>query len=294
MLDRVLGRADLKARIEELESEKHHLARQLAAEQERRSEAATARQEAEEQVNRLEDRLAGLEGELDADESTSVDPRRREALRGVRLRETLSRLASYDTGPEGALSAMVCDDVPEGLADLLGDHAGLVGRAAPCLVYADDAGVVSVALSPPRAPDPFCEWGEGFRLDRSWFRPGSEEEYVLALVRADTFAMGRYEGDERVDYSGFRSDVKEQHSKGGFSQGRFERIRDGQIDAHLDRCRRSLAGIEVPLYLVGERAVLDRVADRADLTRTVDATGSPEDALADAHREFWTTRLVAL
>ncbi len=294
MLDRVLGRADLKAHVEELKEEKHHLARQLAAEQERRAEAATARQDAEERVNRLEDRLAGLEGELDAAESTTVEPRRREDLRGDRLDGVLSRLESVRTGPEGALSAMVRDDVSDDLADLLVDHAGLVGRAAPCLVYADDAGLVSVALSPPLAPDPFEAWGDGFRLDRGWFRPGPDDEYVLALVRADTFAKGRYEGGERVDYQGFRSDVKEQHSKGGFSQGRFERLRDGQIDAHIERCQRSLAGIDVPLYVVGERTVLDRVDDRADRTRAVDATGAPEDALADAHRAFWTTRLVAL
>jgi hypothetical protein len=293
MLDRVLGRADLKARIEELREEKHRLARQLAAEEERRAEAATARQDAEERVNRLEDRLAGLEGELDAATDATVDPRRRERLGGDRLERVLSRLRSIDAGPEGALSAMVRDGVPEAVADLLGERAALVDRAAPCLVYADDAELVSVALSPPRAPEPFCRWDGRFVVDGDWFVPG-DEEYVLALVRADTFAKGRYRGRTRVDFTGFGSDVQGRHSKGGFSQRRFERRREEQVDAHVDRCRRALAGVDVPLYLAGERGVLDRVDDRADLTRTVDATGPPEDALADAHRAFWTTDLLAL
>jgi peptide subunit release factor 1 (eRF1) len=294
MLDRLLGREELRERVATLEDEKRHLERQLEAEERRRSEAVTDRQAAEERVNRLEDRIAGLEGERGAETTAEPSVRRREALRGDRLDAVLERLASVEAGPEGALSATVEEGVPDAVAELLGDRAGLVGRVAPCVVYADDAGLVSVALAPPRPPDPFCEWADGFRLDRSWFEPGEDERHALTLVRSDTFALGVYEGAERVDFEGFESDVKEQHSKGGFSQGRFERIREGQIADHLDRCRSALADAPDPLYVVGERTVLDEVDDRAARTRAVDATGDPEAALAAARRAFWTTRLSAL
>jgi len=294
MLDRLLGREELRERVATLEEEKRHLERQLEAEQGRRAEAVTDRQAAEERVNRLEDRIAGLQGERD--ETASADPsfRRREALHGQRLEAVLSRLESFRTDAEGTFSAMVDGEVPDAVVDLLGDRAGLVSRAAPCLVYADDAQLLSVALSPPRAPDPFCEWGETARLDRSWFGPAVDERHALALVRSDTFALGVYEGTDRVAFEGFESDVKEQHSKGGFSQGRFERIRDGQIADHLKRCREALSDAPDPLYVVGERTVLDEFGDRAAATRAVDATGDTEASLADARREFWTTRLSAL
>ena len=311
MLDRVLGRAALKDRIAELEEEKHHLERRLDAEQERRADAVSARQDAEERVNRLEDRIAELEGRVEASEtadgSADLAFRREERVRGERRAAVLDRLESVETGPEGALSAMVTDEggVPDPVRDLLGDHAALVDRAAPCLVYADDAGLVCAALRPPLAPDPFCEWSDGFRVDRSWFAPDADahdaddaragvREYALAVVRADTFALGRYEGRDRVDFEGFRSDVKEQHSKGGFSQARFERIRDEQIDAHIEKCHDALADVDVPLYVVGERGVLGEFAERAAVTRTADATGKPEAALESAWREFWTTRVYGL
>ncbi|MFC6834960.1 Vms1/Ankzf1 family peptidyl-tRNA hydrolase [Halomarina ordinaria] len=292
MLDRLLGRAALRDRIDDLEEERHHLERRLDAERERRREAATARQEAEERVNRLEDRLAGLEGELEAADAPDLAFRRRERLGRRRTEAVLSRLESVETGAEGGLSAAVHEGVPDPLADLLGERAALVSRAAPCLVYADDAGLVSVALSPPLLPDAFCTWDDRFRVEREWFLPVGR--YALALVRADTFALGVYEGDERVDYRGFESDVKEQHSKGGFSQGRFERIRDGQIADHLNRCEDALDGVSDPLYVVGERTVLDRFEERAAVTRAVDATGDPEDALDDARRAFWRTHLMAV
>jgi hypothetical protein len=293
MLDRLLGREALNERIEELEEELHHTERELEGERERRGEAVTDRQRADERVNRLEDRVAELEGRLDASEQTfELDYRRRESLGGGRLDAVLSRLESVESDPEGVLSAYVDGDVPEAVADGLGDQTPLVRRAAPCLVYTDDAGLFAAALAPPVAPDPFCEWADGFRVNRSWFEPTGR--HTVAVVRADVFALGVYVDGERVDFEGFTSDVMGDHSKGGFSQARFERIRDGQIDDHLERCREALEGVDGPRYLTGERVVLTEFEDLATVTRPVDATGKPEAALDEAVHELWTTWLFGL
>ncbi|SEW02291.1 Vms1/Ankzf1 family peptidyl-tRNA hydrolase [Natrinema salifodinae] len=310
MLDELLGRASLKDRIDELEDENERLRERYEAESERRSEAATARQEAEERSNRLEDRIAQLEGELERvnDEETGLAVCRRDQLRGTRLDAVLDRLQSFRTGPEGALTVSVgegglSDDVREDLANPLGDRAALVDDAAPCLCCVDDAGLVAVTLDPPVSPDTEATWADAFALEREWFLPTGQ--HALALVRTDLFALGIYDGDDRVDYRGFESDVKGGHSKGGFSQARFERIRDEQIDDHLERCREALADYErggdradVPLYLVGQRGVVDALVEESTLepaaTAAVDATGDPKPALADAARSFWTTELRVL
>ena len=294
MLDDLLGRTELKAEIEELEAEIEDLEAQLERAQERRSEAVTERQEAQRRANRLDDRIEQLEDtvrRLEADETT-LSVRHETTLRGPRLDEVLDRLASVETGPEGALSAYLSDghDLPQEIRSVLGERAALVSRAAPCLVVADDAGLVSACLRPAVAPDPFVEWRDSFRIEREWFQPRGR--YTLALVRSDLFAMGTYQGNERVAFHGFDSDLKSQHSKGGFSQGRFERLRNEQIDEHLDRCLAALEERETDrLYVVGERSVLGEVMHLADATDAVDATGEPEDALADAAREFWTVQL---
>ena len=292
MLDELFGRAELKARIEELEEEKHHLERRVEAEEERRADAVSARQDAEERVNRLEDRIEELQHRVDrlGDEEEQVDFRGVETLRGARLDEVLSRLESVETDPEGALTAMVGDDVPDAVRESLGDHSALVSRAAPCLVCADDAGLVSVALTPPLAPDPFCQWGDGFEIDESWFRPTGS--FGFALVRSDLFALGVYDGDDLRSAETFETDVMNNHSKGGFSQARFERRRDQQVDDHLDEAEARIADADVDtLIVVGERTVLSRFREIADHTATVDASGDPEEALEDAFRAFWTTRL---
>lgn len=300
MLDRLLGRAALKDRIAELEDEKRRLRERMEAESERRSEAARKRQQAEERVNRLEDRIAELEdrveraSESDAErEGGAASFRVEERLRGGRLDEILGRLESFRTGSEGAMTAMLgAGDVPTEVREELGDRAPLAERASPCILLHDDAGLVSVALRPPVAPEPSVEWGTGFHIEREWFQPTGA--YSLAVVRADLFALGTYEDGERVDFEGFESDVKGAHSKGGFSQGRFERRRDAQIEEHLESCEDALQGVEGPLYVVGEKTIIGEFEDLAAVTTPIDATGKPEAALGDAHHEFWTVPMRVL
>lgn len=294
MLDDLLGRTELKERIEELEAEKAQLEEQLSAEQRRRTDAVTEKQDAQREINTLEDRITQLEDQVDRLQSdeTTVSIRREETLSGERLDEVLSRLSSFRTGPEGALSAFVDDghDLSREVRDAFGERAALVQRAAPCLALADDAGLVGVCLRPPVEPEPFTEWGEAFRVERDWFQPRGR--YTLALVRSDLFAMGTYEGDQRTAFHGFDSELKSQHSKGGFSQARFERLRDEQIDDHIERCRTALKERQADrLFVVGERSILGEFADLADGTGTVDATGDPEQALQSAWEDFWTVQL---
>lgn len=292
MLDRLLLRAGLKTRIEELEDERDSLRAQLDAEEERRSEAARRRQDAEERVNKLENRIEELEDRVARAETDDSDPEFRgtETLHGGRLDSVLDRLRSVDAGAEGALSAMVTDEVPEAVREQFGDRSPLVRRAAPALVYRDDAGLVSCTLEPPLPPESFCEWDDGFRVEESWFWPTGR--LAFGLVRSDIFAVGVYEEGDRVEYSGFTTDVMNEHDKGGYSQGRFERLRDEQIDEHLDRCREVLEDVSADrVLLVGERTVLPELREYADRTAGSDATGDPADALADAFEDFWTATL---
>ncbi len=294
MLDDLLGRTELRERIDELETERRHLQRELDAEQERRADAQTARQQAEERVNRLEDRIEQLEDALDRRErgEREPEPAHAESLRDARLDTILGRLDSFVAGPEGVLTAYVRDGsaLPDAVRDAFGSRAAVVARSAPCLAVTDDASLLGACLSVPVPPDPFVTWDTTVSIDRAWFEPRGT--YTLALVRSDLFAMGTYDGTNRRGFHGFTADLKRQHSKGGFSQRRFERLRDEQIEDHVGRCRAALAERDAdPLYLVGERTVLDEFTDEGAVTRTVDATGDPESALADAWRSFWTVQL---
>lgn len=300
MLDKLLGRAELKDKIERLEADlaacqekREQLDEQLSAADRRRKQAVREKQDAQEQLNRKDDRIAQLEGRIDqlTDDEQSIDYRGIETVGHRRMATILDRLDSIDARPDGALTAVVDGSVPEELRNAFGQHVALISRAAPCVVVTDDAGLVATAFAPPIQPDPRVEYNESFALDRSWFLPTGR--YSLALVRADIFALGEYDGGERRAIEQFESSIKSDHSKGGFSQARFERLRDEQIDEHLDRCRDAIDRSDGDrLVLAGERGALDRLDGvDADARITVDATGDPEKALEKAHEDVWSTRV---
>lgn len=297
MLDDLLGRTELKERISDLEAEIDQLEERYEAESERRASAVTARQEAEQRCNRLEDRIAQLEGELEqaGGGERRHEPRRRVRLYGERLEAVLDRLRSVRTDPEGALTCYIEDEVPDAAADLLDERTRVVAERAPCLLCLDDAALIAVVLEPPVEPAVETSWADRFRLEQSWFRPTGR--HAVALVRSDIFAVGVYDGTDRVRVESFESDVKGDHSKGGFSQDRFERRRDEQIADHRAAVVETLADLAVdPLYVVGQDELVRAVSDELSVqaTATVDATGDPEAALEDAVETFWTANLVVV
>ena len=298
MFDELFGRAELKERIETLEDEISQLEDHLEAEQKRRKDAVTDRQAAERRVNELEDKVTQLQDRIERLQAgeRSVDYRRRGQLSPARTETVLDRLLSIESDEQGILTAVIADghEIPQAVREGFDERAALVSRAAPCLAVIDDAGMVSVAFDVPNPPEPFAKWDDSVEIDRSWFEPTGQ--FTLALVRSDLFAMGVYEGRERTAFHGFDSELKSNHSKGGFSQSRFERIRDGQIDTHLERCQEALKErpADAPLFVVGERSVLGAVADAADATAAVDATGDPVPALNRAFESFWTVGIYGI
>lgn len=297
MLDTLLRRAHLKERIDELEEalgacqdELDELEGRFASTDERRKEAIRDHQTAREEVHRLEDRVETLEDRLErATEETNVAERGIHTLSYRRITRILDRLASVDATGEGAYTAMLEDEVPQAVSEQLGARVDLVRRAMPCLCLFDDEGLVELALEAPRPPPPFETWDDTFEFERGWFVPTGS--FTFALIRSDLFTVGRYHGEGLTDIEGFESDVMGRHSKGGYSQARFERRRNEQIDRHIEQSTTRLASYsgDEPLILTGSKSVLDELAVEADATATVDASGKPTVALENAFDEFWTT-----
>lgn len=305
MLDELLGRAELKAQIADLKEEKHHLERQLAAEEERRTDAARERQEAEREVNQLQDRIEGLEERVERlsesqTERNELSVRTTQDIRGTRRKTILDRIRSVETGPEGALTAMVVETVPDEIRRLLDERSALVQRLAPCLVCIDDTGMIAVAIELTAPPAPFVEWGTTFRIEPQWVAP--TEPVTVAVVRSDIFALGVYDGSTLTHVTDVTTDIMDAHSKGGFSQARFERRRDQQIEDHLEHAHEAIEThftennqIQTSeVVVLGEKTVLGAFSDLAGRRETVDATGEPKSALEDAVDEFWTIRVSTL
>lgn len=301
MLDSLLGRASLKAEIAELEAQLadcretcEQLEAQLEAADRRRREAIREGQAAQEERNRLEDRVEQLTDELERVRGgDDVTPRGRDRLGRHRMAELLELLQGLDAGAEQAYTAMLTDAGTDSVSDHFGARRALIASETPCLCLFDDHGVVELALRPPLAPEPFEIWDSTFQLDPDWFVPTGR--FPFALVRADRFALGTFDDETLAYESGFESEVMGRHAKGGYSQARFERRREEQIESHLTRCADRLAAVDTDsLILAGSRDALDRLDVPARVRVPVDASGPPREALTAAFEEVWTTTVTRL
>ncbi|MDY7081108.1 MAG: Vms1/Ankzf1 family peptidyl-tRNA hydrolase [Halobacteria archaeon] len=274
----------------------------------------TEKQEAERRVNKLESKIDELEDRVERAESneydTRTDFRRVESLNLARTRTALDYLSSMDGDDERLTTTYVAPG--ENITDILDkelesdtDTLALlrqIDSSTGIVLVLDDFSLIRACLVPPLAvTESRTEHAPAFELDRSLFEPSGS--YAVAVVRSDSYAGGVYENTERTAFSSHSSNVKSKHSKGGFSQGRFERIRNDQIDEHLDDSVEKFGEMlnendgDTPDYVCigGERAVAEEFSDRISVdapthVKSLDSTGGGEELLEKGYESFWTTR----
>lgn len=302
-LDSLLGRAELKERIRELEEENENLERRLEKTDDRRREAERGKQEAYEERNRLESKVEELRDRLERaqeDDESHVEADVSE-LAPDDVDDVVDLLASVEGSKEQLTTAYVAadDSLPDGLPDRVHQNLSDVGSPSGRALYIDDHGVVDVCLLPLRPVEQSrVEHGERFEVDRALYR--LPDRYVAAVVHVDSFAAGAFDDGDRTEYVQHSSNVKSGHSKGGFSQKRFERLRDEQIQEHLEdsagELRTLVDTVDVDaVYLLGARDLTEDLEERAEvdaeLRRTTDARGEGEQLLEDAVRDLMSTQV---
>jgi hypothetical protein len=247
----------LEDRIGELEDELESMEERYEAEKERRSELARKKQQAEEKLNRLEDREEPEEGEEDVDEDT-----RERELDRIEFQEAYQLLQRLDSveSPEDDLLTVYS---PERVDDV-GDFRGLKNAATPeqmDVLRENDS--FAVFIEPDREPvllktrPVFAgEWSLDSEFETSPLLDFIESEKVFALVSAGETRIFRESGGDYEQIERVKSRVDRQHSKGGFSQDRFERKRDEQVDQHLEEVEEALQERE-NVYLLGDRRLCE-------------------------------------
>ena len=304
MLDDVLGKTELKERIEELEEERESLENRLEAEERKRKKQAREKQEAYERANKMESKVQELEDRLERaeEEEDDIDFRLAKTVRGSTLSNTLDLLESARSGDDSLTTVTVApgDRVPNEFGTETTAALQRIESKTGFVAFGDDAGLLRVALVPPLEVDETrVEHGNAFALDRSLFE--LPEPHAVAVVRSDEYAGGVYSGGERVDYTSRSSEVKSQHSKGGYSQGRFERARDEEVKKHVresaDEFDSMLSRHDAEhVFVAGESRVASRFVDEIPTRvpvskRTTDATGSGESFLRQGYETVESARL---
>ena len=249
---------ELEEKIEGLEEEKESYRGRFEAEKERRSKLSTEKQEAEKQLKKLEQKLENRpetpEKQAEKKENTKTDIRFKEVVEG------LKKVSSIESGEKDLLT------VYSGEGDFP-DLKALKNSVSQKVFREIDEDEEFVAFTDEK----FFRWKIRTRpfIESSWsleksFRPRKilefieKEKYWILAGMGDTKifqeASGSFEEVERV-----KSRVNRKQKKGGFSQGRFERKRDEQIEGHVKKVNEALEEIDGEIFVLGDKRLCEDI-----------------------------------
>lgn len=265
----LFGRKKLKQRIEELEDElaacrdeNEDLQRQRDKYDQRFKEAETAKQEAQRKLKKAETKIETLQDRLGSDDDTETShTTETHMIAGISdIMHTLSSVSFKD--PVARTRAVNTDG------------AGEITLADPSLI--------GIRIHCPLPIDPVDQ-----KQDRFVTGPLQEQidgRFLLFHLSAGGSGAAVIE-DRQIDEAvTVKADIKSSHKKGGYSQKRFENIRDQQIDEHIDTVLAETEAIRDHgaeyIIVTGDSRMRDRFLDEVDLG-TVHELGTPVSRIED-------------
>ncbi len=221
--------------------------------------AIAAKQEAEEKLNAAEVRLKTLEHELEiqkGEEPIELSYNRIDVLNKQSAEEYLFSISSFRSSFDSLLTVRIAareslysvkyhdmlteriDSETLSLAEKIDTSTGFV------LFYSPDH-IVNEIIVPP-LPLTKSSWNSDDCFETQVLSDllNSDAGICVLVVHAGESFVGFSFDSEKFDSSRIiKTNVKAKHGKGGFSQRRFERLRDEDIAHHIDNVTPALKGI---------------------------------------------------
>ncbi|MBP2030464.1 hypothetical protein J2755_001398 [Methanohalophilus levihalophilus] len=306
MIDRYSGKDELNQEIETLQSRVLEMEidlRRLEKCERKLKVAVSDRQVAEEKLKAARKKIETFEHEFEKhqeSEDESIPMARTETVSSNRMRDIFGELATLKGEKEQFITLLVPPEMdlksfsqyrdiellidPETLNTIskTKTETGLV-------LFYDRPGIIREIFLPPvpvKAPE--FAIADQFDTEKAVFDKENLRMLILAAHAGESLLLLASE-DEEEESRLIRSSVKAKHGKGGFSQRRFERLRDEDIVHHAEKVRQSLIEIlgqaENPDYMIlcGDLLLAEEIVKGIDLpvipiSRKIDAKIDPKDS----------------
>jgi hypothetical protein len=246
---------EMQNKLEKKEEEKEKFKNRFEAEKERKAELATQKQEAEEKLNKMQD--DGSE-ENSLNEESSEKSHSSDEISVEKVKAILEKLKAMKSPKEDFVS-IYC---PGNLSDLP-DVKGLKNtvRREEYEFISDegfvafiDPDLIKVKLNSRDFSSPKWETSREFRTQELSEFISKEKKW--AVISAGSSTIVKEADGEILEREEIESRVDRKQKKGGFSQGRFERKRDEQIEEHLDEAEDK---ISEETLLLGEKRLCKKL-----------------------------------
>lgn len=249
---------ELEKKLEDEENEKESFRNRFEAEKERRSELASKKQEAEKELNKLKQKKNQDKEESQHQQSSESTQKQISLEKAKRILDKLDSVKS----PEKDILTVYSPESLQQISDLKGlknsvskkEYQFLKGEGFAAFM---DPDITSIKLKTRSFFSP--KWGVDNSFDVRALKEFFEEEKQWAAVSAGETQIVKEKDGEVLEKDEVTSRVNRKQKKGGFSQGRFERKRDKQIDEHLKQVEER---VTEETLLVGEKRLCKKLSGR--------------------------------
>ncbi len=255
----------LKSRIAELEDENRELLSRLEKKDEKTKKTASTKQEVDRELNEARQRLSSLENDLQKlkkETPSGLSYRFSESLAKKKLDDVLYLLGSLQSRTSNMVTIYLAkDDTVENVAKDLGveiDSSSLYliekieSSTGKAVFYDMDRIIrlVVVPIFPLKHSESAIDRKFNIEPLKNSFEGGTT--LVLNAHAGETF-VGIMEAGTFVEHEVIRSSVMGKHSKGGWSQKRFQSLVEEDVRHHTDKVREAL------IPMVGEHKDIEYV-----------------------------------
>lgn len=240
-----------KEEINKLEEEKESLEAQLESSEEKRKKLARQKQEAEEKLNRLKDKLESRKTEEETKETKETEFQRLSFKRAKKLIDKLASIQDEDLVTIYSQGDFELDNFVE--KKLIEE----VANYDEFILFTDNGFFDYLIRTRPF-------YAEEITVDEIFDTQQIEEfiweEKIWVTVSAGEAHIYREQNGEIEKVEDLKTRIESQHGKGGFSQGRFERKRDQQIEEFSELVEEKIGELDnEDIYLVGEKRICKEI-----------------------------------
>lgn len=249
---------ELEEEVESLKDEKESYKNRFESSEEKRKKLAREKQEREKRINKLEDKLDSYSNKK---QETKMDVEdRKDDFREISFEEGLELVKLLDSVEIGAERLITLN--LNGALTSVKDYKGLKNTLKAenleklprkgNYFYFTNNNVLNIVLKTRNLFEP--GWSDNSTFKTREILEFIQEEKIWVLASSGNSKVVREKNGDCEVLESFKERIDRKHSKGGFSQGRFEKKREEQIRQHLDKVESFVNDLDSEnIYLLSDR-----------------------------------------
>ncbi|MHC1631270.1 MAG: Vms1/Ankzf1 family peptidyl-tRNA hydrolase [Methanotrichaceae archaeon] len=223
----------LKPKLENLEKERNKLLLQLEKREEKIKKLTRSYQETSHALKTAEQKVSAFRAQESTEKVTLVEKASSVNLNPSDLKKLFQRLEICRSLQDDLVTAYLPDGLTENLPQEVQDLVSEVKSNKSIVAFHCPMLFTLALVSPFPLENNRVNFGKSFDLDR--LRLMLDTPVLIVAAHAGETLLGVALSNERFEERQIvKSTVKEKHTKGGWSQRRFERLRDEDIRQHAD------------------------------------------------------------